>query len=198
MIKDKLSARPSMETLEDRMALTAYVSSGNLIITCGNGNDSNAVRETYSNGTKYYAVTQNWNTSYIKASRVYNGVVKFYGNGGDDNFYNNTRLSGIAYGGSGNDFLSGGSRTDYLFGGSGDDALAGRGGKDYLYGQSGNDFLTGNVHSYSDSQRDQMWGGSGYDTFAYGIYWSGGRMYTNEDIARDFLSGYDQWRNDTP
>lgn len=216
IMKTTKTTKPTLEVLEDRLALTAYTYNGNLVINSTNGNDAAYVNLNTYGGIPYYVVTENGQTSYFRASRVTTGRVYFYGKDGNDWFQNETGLKTIAYGGNGNDQLHGGSSTDYLYGGNGNDVLAGRNGSDLLsgeagndsliggkgvdtlYGGSGDDFLAGFYHSNSDSARDYLYGGTGRDTFAYGMYWSGGKLYSNEDFGMDFNATYDTWRNDTP
>jgi Ca2+-binding RTX toxin-like protein len=107
---------------------------------------------------------------------------QFDGKAGDDQFENNTGITGYAYGGVGNDTLYGGWWVDRFDGGPGQDYLDGWSGDDNLSGGSGNDVL------YGWDGNDDLYGGSGQDT----LYGEGGNDYLNggqADGARDFLYG---------
>jgi Ca2+-binding RTX toxin-like protein len=66
-----------------------------------------------------------------------------------------------AYGGSGNDTISGNSLDNILRGGGGNDTLKGGGGADHLYGDAGNDTLKGGGGA------DYLDGGTGVNTADY-------------------------------
>jgi hypothetical protein len=59
--------------------------------------------------------------------------LQIFGNGGNDWLENDTNVSSLIVGGTGNDTLVGGSATDVIFGGGGVDTIYGRGGGDYLF-----------------------------------------------------------------
>jgi serralysin len=90
-----------------------------------------------------------------------NGVMNgdIFLEGGND-FYEGGggQISGIVFGGSGDDSLHGGAFTDVLAGGTNDDQLLGRGGDDELLGGDGNDFILGGAGN------DQLEGGADNDT----------------------------------
>jgi Ca2+-binding RTX toxin-like protein len=65
-----------------------------------------------------------------------------YGGGGDDVITGSASAEGFT-GGSGNDRLTGGPGADRLFGGGGRDVLRGAGGADDLWGEAGADRLSG-------------------------------------------------------
>jgi Ca2+-binding RTX toxin-like protein len=88
--------------------------------------------------------------------------IRFFGNGGNDLFTNDTSVRSAAFGQAGRDTLVGGSGRDLLNGGSEADVLRGRGGDDILVGGSGNDSLVGGVG------RDLLIGGLGSDTLSGG------------------------------
>jgi Ca2+-binding RTX toxin-like protein len=69
--------------------------------------------------------------------------ILFYGENGHDSFTNKTLLPSTAYGGNGDDDLTGGANRDTFHGNGGDDILDGSGGPDWLYGDSGSDVLIG-------------------------------------------------------
>ncbi|MEU4419989.1 calcium-binding protein [Actinoplanes sp. NPDC024001] len=74
-----------------------------------------------------------------------------------DSVVNKSALKLQAWGGTGNDTLTGGSRSDTLLGESGSDKLYGLGGFDALHGGSGADRL------YGGTEGDALWGESGTD-----------------------------------
>jgi len=97
------------------------------------------------------------------------GVDKLYGDAGND----------FIYGGTGFDTLYGGAGNDYLFGGVENDILYGGGGSDFLEGGDGADILadTNDLNNYggNSSEKDEMVGGLGADTFygGYDTMWGG-------------------------
>jgi Ca2+-binding RTX toxin-like protein len=96
--------------------------------------------------------------------------ISFSGGDGDDEFHNTTPdIPSVAYGGDGNDTLTGGSSCDWLYGQDGADVLRGNGGPDSLYGGAGVDELHGGTsNDYLDGgnegKRDRVWGDAGADT----------------------------------
>jgi Ca2+-binding RTX toxin-like protein len=58
---------------------------------------------------------------------------RFYGEGDNDTFDNQTNVRSYIYGGEGDDTLLGGSSNDYIYGDQGNDTLNGREGNDYYY-----------------------------------------------------------------
>ncbi len=99
------------------------------------------------NGADYH-----FNNTSIDGARIL-----FYGKGGNDVFSTNTSLRVFAFGGAGNDTLSGGSSADFLDGGAGGDSLSGNGGDDTLLGGAANDRLRGGAGN------DTLRGGDGAD-----------------------------------
>ena len=102
--------------------------------------------------------------------------IRFWGNGRDDAFRNDTNKTSHAWGGDGNDTLIGGSSLDWLYGEDGNDDLSGRDGADRLdagagdwnrlSGGKGNDQLFaswGVNHMYGDEGDDLMRGGGLFD-----------------------------------
>jgi Ca2+-binding RTX toxin-like protein len=74
------------------------------------------------------------------------------------------------YGEGGDDVVNGGTGPDYVDGGSGDDVVNGNAGDDQLYGGDGNDVLDGGAGEdelFSDPGADDMYGGPDYDYVAY-------------------------------
>ncbi|MEM6682888.1 MAG: calcium-binding protein [Pseudomonadota bacterium] len=107
--------------------------------------------------------------------------IRTSGLGGADFFFvgeNNRR--GSLDGGSGDDFLLGGSRSDMISGRTGEDRIFGRGGDDIISGESGDDFIDGGsgkdrILGYrgddvirAGSGNDDVYGGEGDDTFLIG------------------------------
>ena len=85
-----------------------------------------------------------------------------------------------AYGGSGNDTITGNAASNFLYGGAGDDRLFGNDGNDRIRGDEGNDFLsgggdddlvsggTGNDKLYGSVGNDILIGGAGADVLSGG------------------------------
>jgi Ca2+-binding RTX toxin-like protein len=84
-------------------------------------------------------------------------LIVFHGFSGDDDFWNNTPIPSVAYGGAGDDVLLGGSADDDLYGGAGGDYLAGGSGNDDLFGGRDADYL------YGGPQQDYLKAGTGED-----------------------------------
>lgn len=103
----------------------------------------------------------------------------FKGLDGNDSFTNNSSIGSTAYGGNGNDVLTGGAAADTFFGGLGDDRLTGNSGNDRMTGEVGDDRLLG------DSGNDLLRGGSGNDDVNGG---SGNDSLSGED-GDDRLNG---------
>lgn len=79
--------------------------------------------------------------------------IEFAGGAGNDTFTNDTAIPATAYGGAGDDVLTGGPAGDFLYGEAGDDRVDGRGGFDVVDGGADN---------------DRVYGGTGVDTVAGG------------------------------
>ena len=105
-------------------------------------------------------------------------VLVVSGQGGDDNINaSNLAVDALtfhAFGGDGNDTVTGSANGDQLFGDAGNDRLSGAGGSDLLFGGAGNDMLTG-----GDGD-DQMFGQAGND-----------RMIWNPGDDSDLMEGGD-------
>ena len=92
----------------------------------------------------------------------------------------------------GNDTINGsGTYHEMLRGMGGNDTLNGGGnGGDILFGDAGNDTLVGSLGPFSGVQIDQLWGGTGNDT--YSIFWDGDilRELPNQgiDTVESFVS----------
>jgi Ca2+-binding RTX toxin-like protein len=132
--------------------------------------------------------------------------VVFYGNGGNDSFWNGTSIPDYADGGSGYDSLVGGSGANTLIGGTENDWLVGGAAADSLYGGDGGDSLFGGgQNDYLDGgdDNDQIHGGEGSDyirggdgdDYLYGdagdnwIYGGAGNDHLYGGEGRDFLNG---------
>jgi serralysin len=131
----------------------------------GVGNDSitfgaDATANAYGGaGADYILATGAGNTSTASYSFI-------YGDEGDDTILSGTLGVGqlTAYGGSGNDLISGSDATfDVLYGGDGADTIYAIGtGNDTIYGDSGADVL------YSANSIGVVYGGEGNDTIYFG------------------------------
>jgi Ca2+-binding RTX toxin-like protein len=90
---------------------------------------------------------------------------------GNDKVTNKSNINIVAYGGAGNDTLTGGSSHDTLYGDAGNDTLRGGDGVDGMFGGRGTDVLHGGPDAdYLDggSGADTLRGGSGSDYANYG------------------------------
>jgi Ca2+-binding RTX toxin-like protein len=206
----RIAARPGLETLEDRLTPTAFISDkGNLYIQCTDQPDSVAVRDVQVNGVNYFEVTDNGVTSRFLASKVTGNLVYFYGLGGNDRFENHSSLRAVAFGGAGDDVLIsdrggyldgeagndtlivyGGPAENALIGGDGNDVLTGGAGRDLLYGDAGNDTLQGgggNDYLEGGDGNDSLDGGDGDDV----IYGNAGNDTLQGGAGNDQLDGGD-------
>ena len=116
--------------------------------------------------------------------------IRFDGGNGNDTFVNGTNVPVLAFGGAGNDYLSGGNADDELNGGDGDDELVGNGGDDALLGDAGNDTLSGglgNDNLYGGSGNDSLDGGDGADK----LQGESGDDNLQGGSGNDSLYGYD-------
>jgi Ca2+-binding RTX toxin-like protein len=103
------------------------------------------------------------------------------GGGGDDQSDGSASNRMIAYGGSGNDFLTGGDGNDQIYGDAGNDELYGGAGADTVSGGDGNDILTaGDVFTLSN---DKIYGGAGDDDVSA----AGGDDILSGGAGRDLL-----------
>jgi len=74
----------------------------------------------------------------------------------------------IIFGSRGTDNISGGDGIDRLFGGDGDDSIFGDDGNDMLWGGNGNDVILAGTSTAQDEMWDEMWGGAGDDILVGG------------------------------
>lgn len=212
--------RPSrrFESLENRRmnAVQVYLQSGDLVIDADEGN----YYSTDSGDTIYLSVDNNFAQYTVEVydenaygynrtvhsfpiSSVWGGDVTYYGNNGNDTFYNYTGLRTYADGGKGNDtIVCTGYAADQLFGGPGDDYLNGGSGPgDSLYGDyaiysstGGNDTLLGSIgHDYlfGGPGADMLYGGAGNDTLDGGD--DGVADYLNGGSGNDWFQ--EDWRS---
>ena len=98
-----------------------------------------------------------------------------YGGAGDDTVQIHPLGSGIVYGGTGNDHLTGGTLNDILVGQAGDDTLTGGEGEDQLFG--------GNFRELPDGRSPGVFTEDGL------IFLGNDRLFGNG--GNDFLDGYD-------
>ena len=80
---------------------------------------------------------------------------------------NNASLIENAYGGSGNDTITGNLANNYILGEDGNDSILGGDGNDTLHGLNDNDTLRGEVGNdilYGEAGNDVLYGSSGVDT----------------------------------
>jgi Ca2+-binding RTX toxin-like protein len=173
MTRHDLSRRPSLESLEERLALTSFQVSGGYLYVYGDN-----LRNTVSLSSYSFQIDRGtYSTSQYRVTR---GVI-FYGEGGDDDFYNSTYMPSWVYGGRGRDRLSGGSGNDVLKGDDDNDHISGNGGTNYLYGGNHDDRLyggNGTDYLYGDAGRDDLFGYGGNDY-----------LYGGSDRDRDNLDG---------
>jgi len=76
-----------------------------------------------------------------------------------------------AFGGAGNDTITGAANSDTIWGGDGNDVLSGLGGTDFLFGEGGNDRLSGGTgNDFADGGKgdDYVVGDAGNDHLAGG------------------------------
>ncbi len=157
-----LAAGPS------QAAIAGYAGvNGNLTITAGPG--ATTVRVTHAGGL-ITVVDLGANTSRAFADRGFTKVT-FVGSPRNDVFNaQGLDLVVAAFGGGGDDSLTGGNRDDMLRGGSGNDRLLGGPGRDWLNGDSHTDELRGGGDddvliamdaAYTDSMLDNL----GQDSF---------------------------------
>lgn len=162
-------ARPfsrSLERLEDRQLLSAFVSNGTLFVEGGDLDD--LVRVYPDNGN--IVVRENSELYTFNAADVQQ--ITILAKKGDDRVIIDPSidLPTTIYAGDGDDIVRGGKGSDEIYGGRGHDLLAGRDGDDWLYGQAGKDKLRGGRgHDILRGGRhgDDMRGGHGLDDYHY-------------------------------
>jgi len=97
-------------------------------------------------------------------------ATKIFGHNGNDVITGQS-----AYGGSGDDYINGGSGQDTIYAGAGDDTITGASGSDEAYGDNGADILFGKLND------DILDGGSGVDVFVF-------KANSDHDTITDFDS----------
>jgi Ca2+-binding RTX toxin-like protein len=180
----RLNFRPRLEGLEERRVLSATLSGGVLTINQSNLNDTAVVTNSTFFGLPVVKVQETIGGVAQAAKVFYAPAVKsmvYFGNNGDDVFDNQTSVRSTAFGGNGNDRLSGGHSADYLVGGVGNDQIFAREGNDLVLGGAGNDLIRGGQGD------DRLYGEAGYDD----IFGALGNDYLNggKDGIADKLAG---------
>jgi Ca2+-binding RTX toxin-like protein len=164
---DTMSGGVGVDSLTAATADVLYGGTGNDSLTFGADATANAYGGT---GDDYILATGAGNSSTASYSFI-------YGNDGND-----TILSGLlgdgqitAYGGAGNDLISGSDATfDVLYGGDGADTIYAIGtGTDTIYGDSGADVL------YTGASLGTVYGGEGNDTIYFG---GSGELFTTGTV----------------
>ena len=166
------------------------------------GTPQDDISSVYGSGGGNVTITRGELSRELPAAAITRIV--FHGGDGDDGFSNATSIPCTAYGGDGDDNLSGGGGDDFLVGGFGNDTLAGNGGNDELWGSGGTDKLFGGAgadtlrgHGGNDELhggpgRDALYGGSGEDAL-FGD--DGQDLLVAVGGGVDTLHGGAQWDN---
>jgi Ca2+-binding RTX toxin-like protein len=107
-----------------------------------------------------------------------------------DSIRNNTNVPTHADGGTGNDFVAGGSANDTLHGWTGSDRIYGGGGEDHIWGWTGANTI------YGGDAKDTIQGGTGVDRIYGGagrdeIFGAEGNDHLDGGADRDWLIGED-------
>lgn len=190
---ERAGAAPMVEALERRLALSASVVDGVLVVdgstgsdvmifSAGDGNGVVVARGVpgVPDGTPFAGVTRvrvearngNDNISVLGGPRdTSGGLLRFsiFGGNGNDTIQ----------GGPGDDDVRGGNGADEVLGGEGADRALGGKGVDFINGQSGNDTIEGN------NGEDTLLGGPGDDTLRGG----GGDDAIRGGSGADFARG---------
>ena len=165
-----MSASKLFESLEGRRLFSGGISNlGTIVLITGDSSPDTA--KVTTDGPHLFVSLQHGQHTHTKTYNTSSvSAIMFNGGDGNDVFRNDTGIGSMAFGGNGNDMLTGGSAGDVLYGGNGTDVLSGRGGNDKLYGQAGADFLFGGsgndyLDGGADSVKDFVFGQVGTDTF---------------------------------
>ena len=148
-LRQRLTAKPSYSSLEDRKLLAVGVTGMesitlNPVTSILTINGSDAADNVFVATPNDTEIRVNFNGETCVFPRLEVSQIRFNGFGGDDIFGSaNSDVPTVAIGGAGNDRLVGGSGVDRLFGETGDDTIIGGGSNDALIGGSGMDFLQG-------------------------------------------------------
>ena len=170
----------------------------------GANTDTRSGNNTYSWGTDAKFIETIWDGGGIDTISAANqtkdvvidlitGGFSSIGANGAANAENNVAIAlGVtiehAFGGAGNDNISGNSVANNILGGVGNDTLSGKIGNDFLSGGSGNDALNGgddNDFLHGDSGNDTLKGGEGDDILNGGL----DNDILNGDDDNDILNG---------
>lgn len=123
---------PQVEALDERLTPAVVMQQPNGMIDIY-GTRFNDWVNVY-NDRNGFTVVDTREATYLFETWSVSGI-RFWGNAGNDCFYNRTGFNAWGWGGAGNDCLYGGSSVDYFYGGAGRDQLyGGWGANDYLYG----------------------------------------------------------------
>ena len=160
-----------VEGLEGRRVLNG---SGALIFLSGttievygsNNGDTGVV--AMKNGAVDVSVSNARGRDDVQFSASQVGAIEYFGGNGNNNFTNDTSLTGYLYGGSGNNVLTGGSGLDYLIASSGGTNVLNAGAGFEVFEVVGNGANTLNGGSGYDtmiaySGNNHLVGGTGYD-----------------------------------
>lgn len=181
--------RLSVESLSERIVPATGILRNSLgIVTIeGTAQDDSS---TISVSGRDVTISLNSTSVTYPLSKV-RGLV-FKGLDGNDFFTNNSSIGSTAYGGNGDDVLTGGAAADTFFGGLGDDRLTGNSGNDRMTGEVGDDRLLGNSGNdllRGGSGNDDVNGGSGNDSLSG----EDGDDRMNGDLGVDRISGGRAW-----
>jgi Ca2+-binding RTX toxin-like protein len=187
------------EQLESRRHLSVTLASGTLLIQGTNAVDSVVVNTsgsttTVSDNSVYYS---------YPTSSISNIWVFTYG--GNDTIYitSNVFKPTTLGGGTGDDYIAGGSAADSIHGDAGRDSIYGSGGNDSIYGDADRDFVYGNGgndYLNGGDEIDGIYGGDGNDGLVGGwgsdsLYGEGGNDLIIGVGGNDFA--YDGYGSDT-
>ncbi len=139
----------------DTYDLSNYTTNLNIDLTPGG-------HSTFGTSQLAYLGTDSGGTVHYASGNVYNALL-YQGN--------EASLIENAYGGSGDDQLSGNDANNTLVGNGGNDNLYGLDGNDALYGSAGNDFMKGgggDDYLSGGDDNDTLKGGAGADTLIGG------------------------------
>jgi hypothetical protein len=160
-----------------------YQNVDSVVVDLGSGDD------TFYVGNADAHVTLNMHAGHdrVEVGAMSNGLMVDFGEGNDKLKVSAETIGNIvAYGGAGNDHLSGGKGNDLLSGGAGNDKLSGGWGDDILLGDAGNDRLSGGPG------RDVLVGGTGHDKLSGGgdgdLLIGGSTVYDNNVTALRAIS----------
>ena len=203
------------KTLEARKVLTTIAfdsGTGQLTLT---GDASADIVSIEYNAGQLVVTAQGSPTQTFTASEVNN--IYFTGEGGNDQLFNNSAVPLQAYGGEGNDIITGGTADDTIHGGAGNDVLAGADGADLINGSDDADYITGgdghdnlrggdgedeiygndgNDKIFGERDNDELYGGLGADSIQGftgddRIEGGEGTDYLYGQIGNDYILGQD-------